>query len=137
MSPPLAEPKLTNTVVDFEALDTVAQVFDGDALFLCLGTTRKLAGSIPAQRRVDLAYQLLVAHLARAHQVRHCLLVSSARADANSISPYLRMKGELEDSLQLLNFARLCLFAPSLIIGRRPDTRRGEQLASAALSTLC
>lgn len=133
----VTHPKLNNTVIDFDAMEKVAQVFDCDALFLCLGTTRKLAGSIPAQRRVDLDYPLQAATLARNNSVDHCLLVSSPGAKADSLSPYLKMKGELEDRLQSLNFPRLSLFAPSLILGQRPDTRHAEQLGARLLPTLC
>ncbi len=79
-------------------------------MFSCLGTTHKQAGSIEAQRKVDLDYQYEAAQLAAGQGVRHYLLVSSFRADADSDNAYLKMKGELEKRVQNLPFERISIF---------------------------
>lgn len=132
-----AAPKVRNRVVDFDQLAEYAPFFRADLLFSCLGTTRKQAGSIAAQRRVDLDYQYRAAELAAAHGVRHYLLVSSSGANAHSKNPYLRMKGELEHKVQALPFQRISIFQPSLLMGRRADLRMGEKLGSWILPMLC
>ena len=55
--------------------------------------------------------------------VKHFQLLSSVGANAASKSFYLRTKGELNDSLRALNFERLSLFQPSMII--TPKNRYG------------
>ena len=55
--------------------------------------------------------------------VRHFELLGSVGADAHSRSFYLRTKGELEEGLKALDFERLSLFRPSLII--TPTNRYG------------
>ena len=55
--------------------------------------------------------------------VRHFELLGAAGANARSASFYLRTKGELEDGLKALNFERLSLFEPSMII--TPTNRYG------------
>ena len=55
--------------------------------------------------------------------VKHFQLLSSVGANAASKSFYLRTKGELNDSLRSLNFERLSLFQPSMII--TPKNRYG------------
>jgi uncharacterized protein YbjT (DUF2867 family) len=129
--------KVDNHVVDFEQLHKHRELFQGDCLFSCLGTTRKQAGSIAAQRRVDLDYQLSAAQLAAEQGVKHYLLVSSSGANARSFSPYLKMKGELEQAVLGLSFERISLFRPSLLLGERSDSRVGEKLASQVLPGLC
>ncbi len=130
-------PRVHNIVVDFDQLDTVADAFSGDYLFCCMGTTRKQAGSLAAQYKVDVDYPLHAATLARARGVKHLLLVSSMSADSRSRSAYLRMKGQLEDGVKALCFERLSLFQPSLLLGEREHRRTGEYLAGKLMPTLC
>jgi uncharacterized protein YbjT (DUF2867 family) len=129
--------KIKNHVMDFDDLDSCAELFSADYLFSCLGTTRKQAGSLAAQRRVDLDYQYKAAQLAVDNGVGHYLLVSSSGADASSTNPYLKMKGELEDKVTGLAFERISIFQPSLLLGPRVDFRLGETLASWVLPGLC
>lgn len=129
--------KVESTVVDFNRLDDYAEVFTGDALFSCLGTTLKQAGSIAAQRMVDFDYQYQAAKLASQAGVEHYLLVSSSGANANSASPYLKMKGELEVAVRELNFKHLSIVQPSLLLGSRAEKRSAEGLAAMILPTLC
>lgn len=121
-------PKLKNEVIDFDHLEESAGLFKGDWLFSCLGTTIKKAGTIEAQRKVDLHYQLRAAELAARNGVSHYLLVSTAMADAKSSNPYLKMKGELEEAVARLPFARVSVFQPSLLLGERPELRVGEKM---------
>lgn len=129
--------KVKNHVVDFDYLDNCAELFSAELLFSCLGTTRKQAGSLAAQRRVDLDYQYKAAQLAVENGVGHYLLVSSSGADASSTNPYLKMKGELEDKVKAMVFERVSIFQPSLLLGPRVDFRLGEKLASWVLPGLC
>ncbi|MBU1182388.1 MAG: NAD-dependent epimerase/dehydratase family protein [Proteobacteria bacterium] len=129
--------KIYNQVVDFDHLGDYASSFKADLLFSCLGTTRKQAGSIAAQRKVDLDYQYKAAQLAANHGVRHYLLVSSSNANIKSNNPYLQMKGELEQKVQTLPFNRISIFQPSLLLGQRVDFRMGEKLGSWILPVLC
>lgn len=134
---PHPSPKVSNQVVDFTRLEDFAGQFSGDLLFSCLGTTRKQAGSINAQRKVDLDYQLHAAQIAATRGVSHYLLVSSSGADARSRNPYLQMKGELEQAVLQLPFPRISIFRPSLLLGLRPELRIGEKLGSWILPLLC
>ncbi|RBP51745.1 NAD-dependent epimerase/dehydratase family protein [Arenicella xantha] len=129
--------KVVNHVVDFDRLGDFSSLFKGDVLFSCLGTTLKQAGSIEAQRSVDLDYQLQAAEIACEQGVAHYLLVSSSGANAKSVSPYLKMKGELEQAIKALPFPRISIFQPSLLLGERQDTRAGEALASKLLPLIC
>jgi uncharacterized protein YbjT (DUF2867 family) len=130
-------PKITNEVVDFDHLERYASVFRGDYLFSCLGTTRRQAGSIAAQRRVDLDYQYAAAELAARNGVPHYLLVSSSHADANSRHAYVRMKGELEQKALALPFQRVSILQPSLLLGNREQLRVAETVASWIMPALC
>ncbi|MCA0901363.1 NAD(P)H-binding protein [Microbulbifer agarilyticus] len=134
---PHQSPKVDNHVVNFDQLEGHQSLLSGDCLFSCLGTTKKQAGSIAAQRRVDLDYQLAAAQLAAKNAVPHYLLVSSSGANAESLSAYLKMKGELEQQVLQLPFKRISILQPSLLLGARDHARAGEQFAALLLPTLC
>lgn len=122
--------KVDNLLVDFDRLEEYEACFNADILFSCLGTTLKQAGSLQAQRKVDLDYQLNAAKLALKQGVSHYLLVSASGANASSRSAYLAMKGELEDQIKALPFPRISVFQPSLLLGERADFRLAETLVS-------
>ncbi len=129
--------KVLNQVVDFDHLEDYASSFSADFLFSCLGTTRKQAGSIAGQRKVDHDFQFKAAQLAESNGVHHYLLVSSSAANDQSNNPYLKMKGELEQRIKSLSFERISIFQPSLLLGQRTDFRLGEKLAGWVLPLLC
>ena len=130
--------KVINHVINFDNLSQYSALFEADIVFSCLGTTKKTAGSVDAQRKVDFDYQLHAAQLAAKMGVEHYLLVSSSGANANSSSAYLKMKGELEDTVQALSFKRISVIQPSLLLGKRTnDFRIAEKVGSILLPVLC
>lgn len=133
----LEHEKLQKYVVDFSNIDAAKTLVSGHVLFSCLGTTRKAAGSIQAQRVVDFDYQERFAQLARENEVNHYVLVSSSGANSRSPNPYLKMKGDLEDRVKGLKFNRLSLVQPSLLLGNRDETRVGESIGAVLLPVFC
>lgn len=129
--------KVVNEVINFEELAKYSDVFKGDILFSCLGTTLKQAGSVTAQRVVDYDYQYDVAKMSAENGVSHYILVSSSGAYASSKNAYLKMKGELERDASLLPFDRISILQPSLLVGERDHFRLGEVVGSWIMPTLC
>lgn len=122
----LTHPKLHAHVVDFETPEAWADLLRGDVAFSCLGTTLAAAGSKEAQWRVDYDYQYNFAEHCRNNGVPTFVLVSAAGAKAQSKLFYNRMKGQLEDAVKALGFARLLIFQPSVLV-RKGSDRKGEQ----------
>lgn len=127
---PLARhPRLTNPPVDFDALPPDAPWWQADAVICTLGSTIRKAGSQEVFRRIDHDHPLAVARLARAHGARSFALTSSTGAHPAARNFYLRTKGELERDLDACGFPALTLVRPSLIGGRRDESRPAERLA--------
>ena len=118
-------------VVDFGALDRQPPLAGLEAACCALGTTLATAGSQEAFRRVDFEAVVGVAALARRSGARRFVLLSSVGADAASRTFYLRVKGEAEDAIRQLGFARLDILRPGLLIGTRTQSRPGERVAQA------
>ena len=112
-------------MVDFEHPEVRADLLHGDVAFSCLGTTLAVAGSKEAQWRVDYDYQYAFAQQCKANGVPTFVLVSAAMANAQSKVFYNRMKGQLEDAVKALEFKRLIIFQPSILI--RSNSDRGAE----------
>lgn len=122
----ITHPKLHAHVVNFETPEAWADLLHGDVAFSCLGTTLAMAGSKEAQWRVDYDYQYAFAQQCKANGVPTFVLVSAAGATAQSKLFYNRMKGQLEDAMKALEFTRLLIFQPSVLV-RKGSDRKGEQ----------
>ena len=131
----LTHPKLHAHVVNFETPEAWADLVRGDVAFSCLGTTLAVAGSKDAQWRVDYDYQYAFAQQCKANGVPSFVLVSAAGAKAQSKLFYNRMKGALEEAVKKLNFPRLLIFQPSVLIRSNSD-RAGENLSVKTINFL-
>ncbi len=128
--------KLKEIVINFDEPEEWAHEVIGDVLFAAFGTTLKKAGGKEAQYKVDYSYQFLVARLAAINSVPDCILVSSAGASIDSKFFYSRMKAELDRDVAKLDFDRLVIMKPSMLIGEREDSRMGETVGSIIMKAL-
>ena len=131
----ISHPKLRAHVVDFETPEAWADLLHGDVAFSSLGTTLAVAGSKDAQWRVDYDYQYAFAEHCKNNGVPTFVLVSAAGAKAQSKLFYNRMKGALEEAVKKLNFPRLLIFQPSILI-RSNNDRGAENFSVKAIHFL-
>lgn len=130
----LTHAKLTERLIDFDAPDLTG--ITGDDFFCAFGTTLRKAGSKDAQRRIDCDYPTTIATLLKKQGVRRMFLVSSLGADVNARSFYLHTKGTLEENVIGLNFERTVIVRPSVLVGPRAESRRGEETAIRVMGFL-
>jgi len=132
---PTAHAKLDQRVVDFGALETLADFPHADDVFCCLGTTMKKAGgSEQAFRQVDYVYVVALAKGALAAGAKQFLLVSAIGASIKSPIFYNRVKGETEETIARVGFTGCYIFRPSILAGDRPEHRPAERLGLAVAS---
>lgn len=99
-------------------------------LVCALGTTiRNVGGDQSAFRAVDHDLVLACGRAAKAAGIEHMIVVSSVGADRQARSFYLRTKGEMEEALARIGFARLDILRPGLLRGPRTERRRAERAA--------
>jgi uncharacterized protein YbjT (DUF2867 family) len=110
-------PKATELVIDFESFLIDGSLPACNHVFLCLGTTMKIAGNKNNFRRVDFDYSLDIAKKAFESGATKLTLISSGGADSSSKSFYLRVKGELEDSIIDIGFESVNIFRPGFLTG--------------------
>lgn len=138
-APSVTDPRVQPHLVDFAALSEQTPLPRAEVAFCCLGTTRSKAGSAEAFRAVDFDAVVAFAKAAKAGGTERFILVSAHGASTSSLVFYNRVKGEAEDALRALGFARLGIAHPSLLLGDRSEKRAGERAAivvSRALAPL-
>ena len=99
-----------------------------DVAICALGTTIRRAGSRDAFRAVDYQAVLNFATAAKAAGVPQFIVVTAVGANSRSSMFYSRVKGEVEQDLKALKFARLDIVRPGLLMGDRQENRPVESL---------
>ncbi len=125
----LHHPKLVVHVESFAKLPHLPRV---DDVFIALGTTIADAGSQAAFRAVDLDAVVALAHAAWVSGAEKLGVVSAMGADPKSSVFYNRVKGEMEQAVDAIDYNTLVIARPSLLAGDREKigehTRKGERL---------
>lgn len=134
----IIHPKLQQHVVDFNDKDDFARKMgDGDVIFSCIGTTQKrVKGDKKLYEKIDHDIPLNAAEIGISHNFKKFLIVSAVGANENSSNFYLKLKGKTENALKKIPFESLSIFQPSLLNGKRKETRIKEQIAETIMDLL-
>jgi uncharacterized protein YbjT (DUF2867 family) len=125
--------KVHEQVVDFSRLPDLAPLIKGDDLYICLGTTRKKAGSVKRVEEIDRDLPVGIARMAAKNQVTRIAVVSSMGADRGSGNYYLRIKGEMEEGIRNIGFEQTIIARPSMLFGPRKEFRLAEKIAGVVM----
>jgi len=121
---------------DFTNLEKHKDSIVGDDCFFCIGTTHKDTPDKNEYRRIEYNIPINVARIAKSNSVKSFVYVSSMGANPNSSGSYLKNKGQVEEELNNLNFPKLAVIRPSLLLGKRKKHRLGESIAQYATQKL-
>lgn len=124
-------PKLESRLVNFKNLPSLkAGLGTGHTIFCCIGTTMKLVkGDKALYREIDLDIPVHSARLGYENGIRQFVLISAIGADPGAKNFYLRLKGEVEKTVQEIPFDSLYIMRPSMLLGHRKESRPGESIA--------
>lgn len=112
------------------------QQHTADFGFICLGTTKKQAGSNKALESIDVDLVCQVAQTMKMIGVKRIAVVSSYGAKINSLSHYLRCKGKMEKSILNMGFERVVFVRPGPLAGHRIPARKDELVTAKILALL-
>jgi uncharacterized protein YbjT (DUF2867 family) len=124
-------------VIDIDASAAWAPLVAGHESAVCtfgVGEASKVSKAELAH--IDKDVVTAFATICKQVGVKHFELLNSVGADARSRSYYLRTKGELCDALIALNFERLSLFQPSMILTPRNRYGLSQALMLALWPTI-
>jgi len=134
----LTHPKLEKKLVDFNDYESFRLALEGtDVVFCTIGTTqKKVKGDKAAYRKID--YDIAV-HAAQYCQLNGCetfVLVSAVGANSKSSNFYLKLKGEIEDSVKAVGLKSVHIMRPSVLTGDRKEFRFAERISIGIMSGL-
>ena len=131
-------PKLQVVVIDFADLEAFKEGIRGsDAVFCAVGTTRaRVKGDMAAYRRVDYDIPVNAARCCAETGVKQFLLVSSVGANSQGGNFYLKLKGEAEEGVRGYDIPSIAIFRPSMLLGKRTESRPMEAIAQAVSKPL-
>lgn len=124
-------PKLTEIIADFESIEYVGKKLNINHIYCCIGSTKRKTPNLLDYYKVDHDYPLRVAKVFPCDTFTY---ISSLGADATSNNSYLKLKGQTEQDLQLLNIPQLNILRPSLLLGKRKESRFLEDFAQQLFS---
>jgi uncharacterized protein YbjT (DUF2867 family) len=130
------DPKVEIIQTDFSDLEKHKDSIVGDDCFFCIGTTRKDTPDKNEYRRVEYNIPVDVAKIAKSNSVKVFIYVSSLGANPTSSGSYLKNKGQVEEELNNLNFPKLAVIRPSILLGNRKVFRLGERIGIFIMKTL-
>ena len=125
-------PKIIQIITSLDLLDSIDlkdyNIDKIDSGLCALGSTLKKAGNKEAFRKVDKEFVVNVAKFSKRFGADQFIVISALGAESRSPIFYNQVKGEMEESLRALNFGRLTIFRPSLILGARKEVRKVERV---------
>ena len=134
----LQHDKINNIVIDFEDVSSISNSITGsEAVFVSIGTTMsKVNGDKQKYKSVDFDIIFNIAKACKQKNVRQLIYVSSLGANSNSSNFYLRLKGEIDEAVAKLNLNSTYIFRPSILLGKRNESRLGEKIMQFVMPLL-
>ena len=134
-------PEINNSKVeiiktDFRNLEKYKDKINGDDCYFCIGTTKQDTPDKNEYRRIEYDLPVNIAIIAKKNSVNSFFYVSSIGANPKASSGYLKNKGQVEEELKNLNFSKLVIIRPSLLVGTRKSFRLGEVIFTPIMNTL-
>jgi len=121
-----SHPKIEEFLVDMLELKDQHQKFVADEVFCCIGTTNSKTPNKELYHKIDYGIPVCAAKLCQKNQIPTFIIVSALGADHKSNLFYNRTKGEMENAVLECNISKTHILQPSLIGGKRNESRPGE-----------
>ena len=128
--------KLEIIKTDFNNLEKHKDSIVGDDCFFCIGTTRKNTPDKNEYIITEYNIPVEIGKIAKSNSVNNFIYVSSLGDNPNASGLYLKNKGQAEQELINLNFPRLAIIRPSILLGNRKENRIGEKIGIFVMKLL-
>jgi len=125
------DPRIKQVLVDYtNQLQFKEALMGCDHIFCAIGTTRKKTPNLKEYRKIDFDIPVTAAMLGVETGAKGFHLVSAIGASSKSVNFYSRMKGEVEDAIAGLPIPQIGFYRPSLLLGKRNETRIAESISA-------
>jgi len=122
--------KISNKVINFsEPIEIESCIKKDTIVFSCIGTTQaQVKGNKKKYKEIDFDITLNIANSCKKLNAKKFLFISSGGAKSSNSNFYLKLKGEIEDAVIKTNNNSLFILKPSLLIGKRKNSRFIESI---------
>lgn len=128
--------KVEEHLVDLLNLEVFKDLFFGDEVFCCIGTTAAKTKDKKKYTAIDYGIPVAAAKLAKQNNISTFIVLSSMGADASSAVFYNKTKGEMELAVLAQKIPQTFILRPSLIGGHRKEFRLGEKIGKVLMTAL-
>lgn len=127
--------KISNKIIDFSNYKEIEGCIAQESIvFSCIGTTQAdVKRDKQKYKEIDFDISLNIANACKKLRANKFLFISSGGANSSSSNFYLKLKGEIEDSVIKTNNNTLFIFKPSLLIGKRKKERFLERIGQTLM----
>ena len=132
----IKNPKVEIIKINFKKLDNYSDLIKADDCFFCIGTTKKSTPDKNEYRRVEFDIPVNIASIAKKNNIISFMYISSLGSTTKTKNLYLKNKGDVEKALKNLNFSKLSIIRPSLMLGFRNKFRLGEFIGQIMFKNL-
>lgn len=122
--------KLTEYIGNIIDLEKFAKDFTAHEVFCCVGTTKAKSKDKEQYRAIDFGIPAKAAQLAKENNISFFAVISAIGANSQSRIFYNRTKGEMQDAVLQQNIPHTFILQPSLIEGKRNESRLVEDLGN-------
>ena len=135
INPDLNDSRIEIIKSDFINFDEIKNKIVGDDCFFCIGTIRSSTPNEEEYTRIEYDIPVTIAKIAKSNSVNNFTYVSSIGASIKASSLYLKNKGLVEQELNEMNFTKLSIIRPSILLGKRKYFRLGETIGQYGMLT--
>ncbi|MBO97716.1 MAG: semialdehyde dehydrogenase [Flavobacteriales bacterium] len=130
--------KITNKIINFSKYEEIeSSILKNSIVFSCIGTTmHQVNGNEKKYKSIDLDITVNIAKASKKVGAKKFLFISTARANSLSKNFYLKLKGDIENTVIDCNFKSVFIFRPSLLLGKRKEKRPIEKIVQIIMSYL-
>lgn len=128
--------KVEEFLIDLFELEKFENLFTGDEVFCCIGTTKSKTPDKETYRKIDFGIPATAARLSRKNGIRTFVVMSSLGADEKSSIFYNKIKGEMEGAVLDRKIERTYILQPSIIGGEREESRPFEAISKKFMSMI-
>lgn len=126
--------KIEEIIIDFNKLEAYGIISKSDEIYCCIGSTMKKSKTKEVFYSIDYNIPVKIAELTEKYKIKKLLIVSSINANADSRNFYLQTKGKMEQAILKLSINKIHFLRPSMLLGKRNDTRIAETLGQIFLN---
>ncbi|WP_026913794.1 NAD(P)H-binding protein [Christiangramia portivictoriae] len=120
--------KIEEYLIDLFEMEKVQELFKGDEVFCCIGTTKSKTPDKELYRQIDFGIPATAAKLAKRNNIDTFMVISALGADEDSNIFYNKVKGEMEGAVLEQKIPNTYILQPSLIAGDRAENRLMESI---------